>query len=131
MVHYCRRYYDRQFYTRTNLNKDVITKFNNIIRDYYQSEKPHQLGVLSVKYCAQELAMSSNYLGDLIKSETGRSAKDHLNDFIVDKAKTNILGSTASISEVAYNLGFEYPQSFNKLFKAKTGLTPSQYRKAN
>lgn len=131
LLKYCQRYYDRQFYTRTNLNKDIISKFEQIMRDYYQSEKPQELGVLSVKYCAQKLSMSSNYFGDLIKNETGRSAKEHIQDYLIEKAKTKILGTNESVSEIAYSLGFEYPQSLNKLFKAKTNMTPSQYRNLN
>lgn len=131
ILRYSKRYYDRQFYTRSNLNKDIISKFERLVSNYYQSEKPIENGVLTVKYCADELAMSSNYLGNLIKSETGRSAKDHIQDFMIEKAKTNMLASNISISELAYDLGFEYPQSFNKLFKAKTGMTPSQYRNVN
>ncbi len=99
--------------------------------DYYRSEKPSKLGVLSVKYCAKTLAMSSNYLGDLIKNESGRSAKDHIQDYIIEKAKTKIIGSNDSMSEIAYSLGFEYPQGLNKLFKSKTNMSPSQYRKLN
>lgn len=131
ILKYCKRYYDRQFYTRTNLNKDWIAKFEQLMSDYYHSEKPQALGVLSVKYCANELAMSSNYLGDLIKKETGRSAKDHIQDYIIERAKTQIIGSNASVSEIAYSLGFEYPQSFNKLFKARTGMSPRTYRGMN
>lgn len=131
MLKYCKRYYDRQFYTRTNLNKDLISKFEKVMHDYYNSEKPAEHGLLSVKYCAKVLNMSSNYLGDLIKNETGRSAKDHIHDFIINRAKTTILGSNETISEIAYNLGFEHPQSFNKLFKARTGMSPSQYRNLN
>ncbi|OJJ15424.1 AraC family transcriptional regulator [marine bacterium AO1-C] len=131
ILRYSKRYYDRQFYTRTNLNKDLISKFERVMREYYQSESPIEHGVLTVKYCANTLAMSSNYLGDLIKNETGRSAKDHIQEFIIEKAKTNILGSNDSISEIAYNLGFEFPQSFNKLFKAKTGMSPTKYRSLN
>ena len=131
ILKYSKRYYDRQFYTRTNLNKDLISNFENVIREYYQSEKPLEIGVLSVKYCANELAMSSNYLGDLIKTETGRSAKKHIQDYIIEKAKTKIVGSNQTMSEIAYSFGFEYPQGFNKLFKAKTGMSPSQYRTLN
>lgn len=131
ILKYCKRYYDRQFYTRTNLNKDLVSKFEQVIQRYYQSEKPLEVGVLSVKYCANELAMSSNYLGDLLKTETGRSAKDHINDFVIEKAKTRLLGSNKSVSEIAYSFGFEYPQGFSKLFKAKTGVSPSQYRNLN
>ena len=131
ILKYCKRYYDRQFYTRTNLNKDLISKFEEVMRDYYRSDKPFEQGVLSVKYCAQSLNMSSNYLGDLIKTETGRNAKDHIQEYMIDLAKTKIIGSTQSISEIAFSLGFEYPQGFNKLFKAKTGVSPSQYRNLN
>jgi len=131
ILKYSKRYYDRQFYTRTNLNKDILTKFETVMSDYYQSDKPRENGVLSVKYCAQTLAMSSNYLGDLMKNETGRNAKDHIHDYIIEKAKTNIIGSNQSISEIAYTLGFEHPQSFNRLFKTKTGMSPSEYRNLN
>ena len=131
LLKYSKRYYDRQFYTRTNLNKDLISKFEKVMTKYYQSDSPAQHGVLSVRYCADRLHMSSNYLGDLIKNETGRSAKDHIHDYIIEKAKTNIVGSNETITEIAYNLGFEYPQSFNKLFKAKTGMSPTEYRNLN
>jgi len=131
ILKYCKRYYDRQFYTRTNLNKDIISKFEQVIHTYYQSEKPIEQGVLSVKYCADVLAMSSNYLGDLVKNETGQSAKDYIKNYIVEKAKTKILGTNESISEIAYSLGFEYPQGLNKLFKTKTGMSPSKYRNVN
>ncbi len=131
ILRYCKRYYDRQFYTRTNLNKDIISKFEKVMQDYYHADKQEEYGVLSVKYCASALAMSSNYFGDLIKNETGRSAKEHIQDFIIEKAKMAILGSNESISEIAYNLGFEYPQGFNKLFKAKMGISPRKYRNLN
>ena len=131
ILKYCKRYYDRQFYTRTNLNKDLISKFEKVMREYYRADLPFELGVLSVQYCAKSLNMSSNYLGDLIKTETGRNAKDHIQDYIIDLAKTKVMGSSQSISEIAYSLGFEYPQGFNKLFKSKTGMSPSQYRNLN
>jgi len=131
ILKYCTRFYDRQFYTRTNLNKDVLSKFESVIRNYYKSDQPFENGILSVKYCANELAMSPNYLGDLIKNETGRSAKDHILEYVIEKAKTQILGTTDSISEIAYSLGFEYPQGLNKLFKVKTGMSPMQFRNLN
>lgn len=131
ILKYCKRYYDRQFYTRTNLNKDLISKFEKVMQTYYQSEKPQKMGVLSVKHCANALAMSSNYFGDLIKIETGRKAKDLIHDYIIEKSKTEIANSNQSISEIAYSMGFKYPQGFNKLFKAKTSMSPLQYRKLN
>ena len=131
LLKYSSRFYDRQFYTRTNLNKDILTQFNKVIQAYHKSEKPLSNGVLTVKECAQQLHLSVNYFGDLIKSETGRSAKEHLQDYVIEKAKNQLLSSNDSVSEIAYSLGFEYPQGFNKLFKAKTGLSPSQFRSLN
>ena len=131
ILKYCKRYYDRQFYTRTNLNKNVISKFEKIMSQYYKSDNPSKQGVLSVKYCANKLNMSSNYFGDMIKNETGINAKDHIHNFIIEKAKDLIINSNKSISEIAYSLGFEHPQSFNKLFKAKTNMSPTRYRSLN
>lgn len=131
LLKYSKRFYDRQFFTRTNLNKDLLSDFNKVVRTYYKSENPIQSGVLSVKECAKKLNLSVNYFGDLIKSETGRSAKDHINDYVIEKAKTLLLGSNESVSQIAYSLGFEYPQGLNKLFKAKVGISPSEYRNLN
>lgn len=131
LLKYCKRYYDRQFYTRSNLNKDVFSAFEQVMKHYYQSENALSNGVLSVKYCAQQLNMSPNYLGDLLKNETGKSAKEHIQTYIIEKAKNLILGSNENISEIAYRFGFEYAQSFNKLFKAKTGMSPTSYRNQN
>lgn len=128
LLKYCKRYYDRQFYTRSNINKDFVTNFETVVMNYFNSEKSKGLGVLTVAYCANEMNMSANYLGDLLKNETGMSAKEHIQDYMIEKAKTKILTSKKSISEIAYDFGFEYPQSFNKLFKAKTGFTPTQFR---
>ena len=128
LLKYCKRYYDRQFFTRSNLHKDVISEFEKIIVDYFTSQEQKNLGVLTVNYCAKKMSMSPNYLGDVLKNETGISAKQHINDFLIEKAKTKILGTNNSISEIAYDFGFEYPQSFTKLFKSKTGYTPSQFR---
>ncbi len=131
LLKYSKRFYDRQFFTRTNLNKDILTQFNKLIKSYYQSKSPLSNGVLTVKECAGKLNLSVNYFGDLIKSETGHSAKEHIQDYVIQKAKSHLLGSNDSISEIAFSLGFEYPQGFNKLFKAKTGLSPGQYRSLN
>jgi len=131
LLKYCKRFYDRQFFTRTNLNHDLLFHFNKIVRSYYNSENPIERGVLSVKECAKQLNLSVNYLGDLIKSETGRSAKDHINDYVIEKAKNQLLGSNQSVSQIAYLLGYERPQGFNKLFKTKVGVSPSQYRSLN
>ncbi len=131
LLDYCTRYYDRQFYTRTNLNKDLVTSFEHLLRDYYKSGKPLEAGIPTVAYCGSELNMSSSYLSDLLKKETGKNAQEHIHHFVIDKAKTQLLGTTESISQIAYGLGFEYPQHFSKMFKAKAGVSPAEYRSMN
>lgn len=131
MLDYCLRYYDRQFYTRTNINKDIVSEFVKLIKDYFISNKVKTNGIPSVKYCGEQLNMSPNYLSDLIKKETGKSAQEHIHSFIINKAKTKILNSEDAISQIAFGLGFDYPQHFSKLFKKKTGVTPAEFRNIN
>lgn len=129
MLDYCTRYYDRQFYTRSNLNKDIACIFEQTLREYYASGKQATLGLPSVDYCGKAINISPYYLSDLLKKETGRSASDHIHLFVLEYAKNKLLSSQQSISEIAYDLGFAYPQNFSKLFKAKTGFSPKDYRK--
>ncbi len=131
ILDYCTRYYDRQFYTRTNLNSDIVTRFEQLLKEYYESDQPLNKGIPSVKYCGKMLNMSPNYLSDLLKKETGRNAQEHIHFYVIDKAKTRLLNSKESISQIAYGLGFEYPQHFSKIFRTKTGLSPAEYRGAN
>jgi AraC-like DNA-binding protein len=131
LLKYCRRYYDRQFYTRANLSKDFIVRFENYLENYFASDELHDKGLPTVTQCGKALNMSGRYLSDLLKVETGRSAKDHIHSYIIDKAKTLLLNTHSSVSSVAYGLGFEYPQHFSKLFKLKTGVNPSKYRHLN
>ena len=131
LLKYSNRYYDRQFYTRTGINKDILSKLDDVIQSYYDSEQPMEKGVLTVRYCANRLNLSVNYLGDLIKNLTGRSAKDHINNFVIEEAKTKLLASRDSIAQIAFSLGYEYPQGFNKLFKMKVGESPSSFRRLN
>jgi AraC-like DNA-binding protein len=131
LLKYCLRYYDRQFYTRTNVNKDLIDRFNKFLEDYFSSDELNNNGHPTVSQCGESLNMSGGYLSDLLRLETGRSAKDHIHDFIIEKAKTLLLSSDTTISEVAFGLGFDYPQHFTKLFKRKTGLNPTDFRTLN
>lgn len=128
---YCSRYYDRQFYTRANYHKDYLTKFEQFLKNHFSSGALTRKGIPSVSQIGEAFNMSGYYLSDLLKSETGKSAKEHIHLFLVDKAKTVLLNTNNSISEIAYDLGFEYPQHFSKLFKSKTGFSPSQYRTLN
>jgi len=131
LLDYCLRFYDRQFYTRTNLNSDIVSKFERLLKGYYQTEKVMDLGLPNVNYCAKKLNLSPNYLSDLLKKETGKTAQEHIHLYVVDKAKNILLNSSDSVSEIAYTLGFEYPQHFSNLFKSKTGLSPREYRNMN
>lgn len=131
LLDYCTRYYDRQFFTRTNLNKDIANQFEQVLRDYYATNQQETLGLPSVAYCGSVMHMSPYYLSDLLKKETGRSASDHIHFFVLERAKSSLLGSNRSVSEIAYDLGFAYPQHFSKLFRTKTGLSPKDYRKLN
>ena len=131
ILDYCLRFYDRQFYTRSNLNSDVISKFERLLKAYYHTGKVHDIGIPTLKYCASEINLSPNYLSDLLKKETGKSAQEHIHLFIIEKAKNSLLNSKNSISEIAYSLGFDYPQHFSSLFKSKTGVSPKEFRNLN
>jgi AraC-type DNA-binding domain-containing proteins len=128
LLNYCKRFYSRQFLTRTNQNKDVIAEFEKFISDYFNSDKIKDLGIPSVKYCAEAMNLSPNYFSDLLKSETGKNTQEHIHFYLLEKAKGMLVNSSQSINEIAYELGFEYPQNFSKLFKKKTGISPTSFR---
>ena len=130
-LNYCVRFYDRQFITRDNIHKDILVRFEAILDDYFHSDKPHTLGLPSVKYCAEKLFLSANYLGDLIKKETGKSAQEHIQLRLMDIAKEKIFDTSKSIGQIAYDLGFKHPGHFSRMFKNETGHTPNEYRLMN
>ncbi len=131
LLNYCARYYERQFNTRSVQHKDIVGQVEQLLKDYVASEQLIEYGAPSIQYVADRVHLSPNYLSDLLKKETGRTAKDHINHFLVEKAKNKLINSEASVSEIAYALGFNYPHYFSRLFKAKTGVTPQQYRELN
>jgi AraC-like DNA-binding protein len=128
MLHYCARYYGRQFITRKSVNLDVLTKVENVLKTYLEHAEHRNAGMPSVKYLADKVHLSPSYLSDLLKKETGLSAQDHIHYYIIEQAKNILLQTNHSVSEIAYSLGFEYPQYFSRLFKQKTGKTPLEYR---
>jgi len=130
LLNYCVRFYDRQFYTRTNLNQDIASKFEQLLKDYYKQEKQLALGIPTVQYCGEAMNMSPKYLSDLLRKETGQSTQDHIHQYIINKAKNRLLNSNESASEIAYHLGFEYPQYFSKIFKKKTTMSPNEFRQS-
>ncbi|MGC6420704.1 MAG: helix-turn-helix domain-containing protein [Chitinophagales bacterium] len=129
LLKYAQRYYDRQFFTRKNVNQDVLGRFEKLLQNTFDSNETLERGIPSIKELGDKMGMSSHYLSELLKKETGQSAKSHLQSHIIEKAKNLLLSTNSSISEVAYILGFEYPQHFSKLFKLKTGFSPKEYRK--
>jgi len=131
LLNYCVRFYERQFVTRDNVNKGILEKFEGLLNDYFQSDKPQTIGLPSVAWCAGELNLSANYFGDLVKKETGKSAQEYIQAKIIDVAKEKIFDSSKSVSEIAYALGFKYPQHFSRLFKQRVGHSPQEYRLLN
>jgi len=131
LLNYCVRFYDRQFITRDHIHKDLLTRFETMLDEYFKSDKPQTVGLPSVAYCATQLNLSANYFGDLIKKETGRSAHDYIQDKLIDVAKEKVFDISKSISEIAYEMGFKYPSHFTRLFKQKVGQSPNEYRSLN
>lgn len=126
LLNYCRRFYNRQFLTRKLENTDLLKKFESLLREYFDDGKQLSLGIPTVQYCADKLCVSANYFGDLIKKSTGETASSYIRSYIIQQAK-NLLSSGESITQVAYGLGFEYPQHFSRVFKKFTGITPKEY----
>jgi AraC-like DNA-binding protein len=130
-LNYSKRFYERQFITRSNVNKDVLSRFEKVLNDYFSSDRPSEVGLPSVSYCAEKLFLSPNYLGDLLKKETGKSALEHIHLKLIEVAKEKIFDAGKSISEIAYELGFKHPQHFTRMFKKNTGYSPNEYRILN
>ncbi len=128
---YCTRFYERQFITRDNVHKGILGKFENLLNEYFHSDKPLNIGLPSVAYFAGELNLSTGYFGDLIKKETGKTAQEFLHLKLMDAAKEKIFDQSKSVSQIAYELGFKYPQHFTRLFKQKVGQSPNEYRMLN
>jgi AraC-like DNA-binding protein len=131
LLKYCSRFYDRQFITRETANHQIIEKFDNLLTNYILSEKLQNAGLPSVVYFAEELNLSPNYLGDLLKKETGKTTLELIHLKIIDFAKDKVLDINKSINEIAYELGFKYPQHFTRLFKQKVGVSPNEFRGLN
>lgn len=128
LLNYSVRFYQRQFITRKKVNYQILTRLEEILTQYFNSENLIEKGLPSVNFIAETLNLSPNYLSNLLKSLTGQSTQQHIQNKLIEKAKEKLTTTSLSVSEIAYQLGFEYPQSFSKLFKTKTNLTPIKYR---
>ena len=131
LLNYCSRFYDRQFLTRQTTHNNVLIKFDVLLSAYLTSDQPQRLGLPSVGHFANQLHLSSNYFGDLIKKETGKSAREYIQSKLIEIAKEKVFDRNKSVSEIAYELGFKYPQHFSRLFKSKVGYSPNEFRFLN
>lgn len=129
LLDYCLRFYERQFNTRAVVNKDILSRFESLLDDYFDNGRARTEGLPTVKYFADKVFLSPNYFGDLIKKETGKTAQEYIQTRLIDAAKEMIAGSDKTMSQIAYELGFQYSQHFNRLFKKNVGYTPNEYRR--
>lgn len=128
LLNYGNRFYNRQFITRKNANNDLLTNLETILADYFNGDKVQKLGLPTVHYLAEQLNISANYLSDMLRSLTGQNTQQHIHNKLIEKAKDVLSTTSLSVSEIAYQLGFEHPQSFSKLFKNKTNFSPLAFR---
>ena len=126
VLNFCQRFYNRQFITRELENSDILMKFDNLLRDYYEKKTANNTRIPTVQYCADKLCLSPNYFGDVIKKTTGDTASNYIRQYVVQLAKNEFANGTG-IAQTAYNLGFEYPQHLSRMFKKQTGMTPTEY----
>ncbi len=129
LLDYCMRFYERQFVSRSDMNRDVLARFEKFLDGYLDSGLASQQGFPTVKYFADKICLSPNYFGDLVKKETGKSAKEYILLKLFDVSKERLMDKEKSVSQIADTLGFQYPQHFIRFFKKYEGITPSQYRR--
>ena len=130
-LNYCTRFYERQFITRENVHRGILERFEQVLNGYFETDKPQTIGLPSVAHCAGELHLSAGYFGDLIKKETGKTAQEYIQAKVIDMAKEKIFDRSKSVNQIAYELGFKYPQHFTRLFKQRVGKSPNEYRTLN
>ena len=131
LLNYCSRFYGRQMITRSQSNKSIISQIESVLTEYFANAKIKEQGLPTVKFLADQVNLSPSNLSDLLKKETGKNTQEHIHFYLIEEAKNYLINTEKNINEIAYSLGFEYPQYFNKLFKQKTGSTPMEYRNLN
>lgn len=128
LLNYCTRFYDRQFISRHNSNMDILSRFEALLNEYFSSIQKGRKGLPTVKYFADKLNLSPDYLSSLLQKETGKNAQEHIQYRLIEIAKDKLHQSDKTVSQIAYELGFEYPQYFSRLFKKKVGISPNKYK---
>jgi len=130
LLNYANRFYKRQFITRKTVSHDLLQRLEDLLTRYFSNEHSLNKGIPTVQYLAENLHLSPSYLSDMLRALTGQNAQQHIHDKLIEKAKEKLSTTALSVSEVAYALGFEHPQSFSKLFKTKTKLSPLEFRRS-
>lgn len=130
LLNYSNRFYERQFITRKAVNNGLLSKMEQLLNDYFETDETLETGLPTVEYLAGKLNLSANYLSEMLRTLTGLNAQQHIHEKLIDRAKEKLSITNLSVSEIAYGLGFEQPQSFNRLFKKKTEMSPLEYRKS-
>lgn len=131
LLDYCMRFYERQFTTREVPNHDIIVRFERLLDEYFDSTAPQENGLPTVRYFAEKVFLSPNYFGDMVRKHTGKTVSEYIQNKLVERAKEQLLSSSSSMSEIAYGLGFQYPQHLSRMFKRVVGCTPNEFRTAN
>ena len=131
ILNYSVRFYERQMNTRAAQNAVIVSRVEQLLKSFFQNNNLVETGPPTIQYLADNCNLSPSYLSDVLSKETGMSAKEHINNFLIEKAKHRLLSSADSVSGIAYSLGFNYPHYFGRLFKQKTGYTPQEYRQSN
>ena len=129
LLNYCVRFYERQFVTRKSENKDALTQFETLLEEYLRSNRPIKEGLPTVKYFADDMHLSPNYFGDMVKKEKGKTQQEHIQEKVIALSKEYLIETDKTMSEIAYSLGFQRPQHFNRFFKRMEGCTPTEYKR--
>ena len=128
LLDYCMRFYERQFDTRNGVNKDIIVRFEHLLNEYFEGDAPQKQGLPSVKYFADKVFLSANYFGDMVRKQTGKTVSEYIQDKMIGLVKEQLLSTDKTTSQIAYEIGFQYPQHLSRMFKRIVGMTPNQFR---
>ena len=128
LLDYCMRFYERQFDTRNGVNKDIIVRFEHLLNEYFEGDAPQNQGLPSVKYFADKVFLSANYFSDMVRKQTGKTVSEYIQDKMIGLVKEQLLSTDKTTSQIAYEIGFQYPQHLSRIFKRVVGMTPNKFR---
>ena len=128
LLDYCMRFYERQFDTRNGVNKDIIVRFEHLLNEYFEGDAPQKQGLPSVKYFADKVFLSVNYFSDMVRKQTGKTVSEYIQDKMIGLVKEQLLSTDKTTSQIAYEIGFQYPQHLSRMFKRIVGMTPNKFR---